>query len=567
MMENTPLFSVLTEEQRSLIADRMTLEMRRAGDLIYQAGRPATAIYLVKSGWARLITDQLAVLANLNAGSLLGDTDVIAGRNYSTSAEAASDAALWVLSAADLKAIFTEQPEIARRLKSALGLSEDQTLERHLRRLDLMANLGSDQLRDVASRLRPVRYVADQVIYLRGTEGDSLFLVDEGRVQISGPTGVLATIGPGDVFGEGAFLTSESHAADATALTDVSAWTLNRNDFDNLSLQYPRLALNLNRLMGRHLRERTLRAETPVQVVQHVQAPPSAPSVATGALMGLNRAADSATGWWGRTSTGTKVRLIVVLALLLWLIFAVPFFLLKSQLLGSAGAEPARTAASTGFRDRAVLVALAADLPVDVTPTYTPWPTETPIPTPTFTPTATPTETPIPTPTFTPTPVPTDTPIPPTRVPVRAAPVAKAAPQAVRAAAVAVAPAQQYKLLESRRMTPCENRGKHNIFIQIVDGAGNPVDGVMVVQTPADQIGNVLDKMVTGTKGPGMAEFVMWKGAQYAVYISNDGTNPTGSDIAVPLHPNFTDEASCEDGGGGNTLFHNSFKVVFQKTY
>ena len=79
MMENTPLFSVLTEEQRSLIADRMTLEMRRAGDLIYQAGRPATAIYLIKSGWARLVTDQLAVLANVSAGSLLGDADVLSG--------------------------------------------------------------------------------------------------------------------------------------------------------------------------------------------------------------------------------------------------------------------------------------------------------------------------------------------------------------------------------------------------------------------------------------------------------------------------------------------------------
>ena len=42
---------------------------------------------------------------------------------------------------------------------------------------------------------------------------------------------------------------------------------------------------------------------------------------------------------------------------------------------------------------------------------------------------------------------------------------------------------------------------------------------------------------------------------------------PTGSDVAAPLHPNFTDEAECADGGGGNTLFHNSFNVVFQKTF
>ena len=201
-----------------------------------------------------------------------------------------------------------------------------------------------------------------------------------------------------------------------------------------------------------------------------------------------------------------------------------------------------------------VLVALAADLPIDVTPTYTPWPTETPMPTATFTPTATPTETPIPTATFTPVP-PTETPVPPTAVPVRAVVRAAepvAAPRAAAAQAVAApAPSQQYKLAESRRMTPCENRGMHNIFIKVVDQAGNPVDGVTFVQTPAGQAGNVLDKMVTGTKGPGLAEFVMWHFANYDVYATNDGVNPAGGDIAQGLNSNFVDEAACADGGGG----------------
>jgi CRP-like cAMP-binding protein len=564
MMENTPLFSVLTEEQRTLIADRMVAETRRAGDLIFLQGRPATALYLIKSGWARLVTDQYAVLANLSAGSLLGDADVIAGRNYTISAEAATDLALWVLGAADLKAIFTDQPEIGRALKIALGLSDDQTAERHLRRLELMAGLTHSQLADVAGHLRPERFGAGQAIYQRGSEGDTLYLVDEGRVQLSGPTGSIATVEPSGSFGESGFLTGDAHDTDAIALTDVTVWSLCRPDFEELALHYPILALNFGRVVSRHLRESTLRGATTVQVIQ---APPPAPAAAvTGALVGLNRAADSTTSWWSRTSTGGKLRLIAVILLLIWLLGVAAPSLVISLLSGNSGATATRPAAQTGFRDRMVLVALAADLPVDVTPTYTPWPTETPMPTPTFTPTATPTETPIPTPTFTPTPVPpTDTPVPPTPVPVRA--VARAAAAVAAAPAAAPAPALQYKLIESRRLTPCENRGLHNIFVKVVDAAGNPVDGVTLVQTPADQIGNVLDKMVTGTKGPGLAEFVMWHFAEYAVYVTNDGTNPAGGDIAQKLNSNFTDEARCEDGGGGNTLFHNSFKVVFVKNF
>jgi CRP-like cAMP-binding protein len=570
MMENTPLFSVLTEEQRSLIADRMVAETRRAGDLIFQQGRPATALYLIKSGWARLVTDQYAVLANLSAGSLLGDADVILGRNYTISAEAASDLALWVLGATDLKMIFTENPAIARVLKTALGVSDDQAIERHLRRLELMAGLSHAQLSDVVGHLRPEHFSAGQTIFQRGAEGDALYLVDEGRVNLSGPTGSLATVESGGSFGEGGFLTAETHDSDAIALTDVAAWSLNRSDFEELALRHPILALNFSRVVSRHLRESTLRGATTVQVIQ---APPSAPAqtgAVTGALVGLNRAADSTTSWWGRTSTGGKLRLIAVVLLLIWLLGVAAPSLVISLLSGNGGASPTRPAAQSGFRDQMVLVALAADLPIDVTPTYTPWPTETPMPTATFTPTATPTETPIPTPTFTPVP-PTETPVPPTAAPVQAVVRAAAPVAALRAAAAeavaAPAPSQQYKLVESRRMTPCENRGMHNIFVKVVDQAGNPVDGVTFVQTPAGQVGNVLDKMVTGTKGPGLAEFVMWHFANYDVYATNDGANPAGGDIAQGLNSNFVDEAACADGGGGNTLFHNSFNVVFVKNF
>jgi hypothetical protein len=125
----------------------------------------------------------------------------------------------------------------------------------------------------------------------------------------------------------------------------------------------------------------------------------------------------------------------------------------------------------------------------------------------------------------------------------------------------------QFSLAESRRLTPCENRGMHNIFIKVVDAGGNPVDGVMLIQTPDGQPGNVIDKQVSGSKGPGLCEFVMWKGAQYEVYVTGDGANPGSTEIAQGLNSTFTDEATCDQGGGGNTLFHNSFTVTFRKNF
>lgn len=578
MMENTPLFSVLTEEQRAVIADRMVAETRRAGEIIYQQGRPAAALYLIRSGWARLLNDQFGVLSNVGAGSLLGETDMMLGRSYSMSAEAASDVALWSLRDADMKAIFEQNPAIARALKVALGVSEDQALERHLRQLELMRGLGQQELRDVAAHLRPEHFKAGQTIYRQGAEGEAVYLIDAGQVQVGGVNSVIATIAGGEVFGEGAFLTGEPRSTTATALTDVEAWSLNRADFEQLALRYPILALNLSRMVSRRLRERNLRTVAAPAVVAVAAAPAVAtppPPAVTGALTGLNRAAGPATSWWGRSSTGAKIRLVAVIVLLLWVLGAAAVAIINSLVSQTSGVSSAPMAAG-GYQERAVRVAMLADLPTDVTPTYTPWPTETPIPTPTFTPTATPTETPIPTATFTPVP-PTDTPIPPTntpvptRVPTRAVAKAAAAP-AVQAAAAAPAPAPakanvQFSLVEARRLTPCENKGNHNIFIKVVDAAGNPVDGVMVIQTPNGQPGNVIDKQVSGSKGPGMAEFLMWKLADYSVYVSTDGGNPTSTDMANGLNSGFTDEAECAPGQGGNTLFHNSFSVIFRKNF
>ncbi len=574
VLANTALFASLTDEQRALIAERMAIETRRAGDLICSHGRPARAMYVVSVGWVRLMSEQLMVLANLGPGSVLGEADVLLGRPYTITAEAATDVTLLALSTTDLAEIVHQEPEIGRQLRIAAGATDDMDKIRHLRRLSLMAGLGTEQLREVAQYLRAEKFAAGQGIYCRGTFGNALYLVDQGQVSVQRPGHPAMIVGSGDLFGLSALLPNQPHSSEVSALTDVSVWSLSRDDFEKLALRYPILALNLARLLSQRLRQ-SYEDEAVVSAIPLVATPPPAqPAVVTPAVprrvapvVAPRRQPTSvqASGWFRSLSTGAKVRFIAVVVLLVWLVgIAVPLTILN--LFGSSApapaARPAHASAQT-LQERVVRVALAADLPVNFTPTYTPWPTETPIPTPTFTPTPTPTNTPIPTPTFTPTP----TPIPPTATPVPPPPVARAVVAAAAAPTEPPKPTTQFSLIEKRRLTPCENRGKHNIFVKVVDAGGNPIDGVTLVQSPHGQPGNVLDKSVSGTKGPGLAEFTMWKGGVYAVYVSTDGANPANTEIAGDLHSAFPDEASCPDGGGGNTLYHNSFSLIFRKNF
>ena len=50
---------------------------------------------------------------------------------------------------------------------------------------------------------------------------------------------MIATIGAGESFGEGAFLTGEPRSTTAIALTDVIAWSLSRADFEQIAAALP----------------------------------------------------------------------------------------------------------------------------------------------------------------------------------------------------------------------------------------------------------------------------------------------------------------------------------------
>jgi CRP-like cAMP-binding protein len=114
------------------------------------------------------------------------------------------------------------------------------------------------------------RYVADEVIFDEGEEGQGLFLVLSGRVKITLPAHidtVLIELGPGAFFGEVALLDSSIRTAQARALEDSQIVALFRTEFysllDTHSAIASRISFQLAKVLAARLRQAVVTTARP----------------------------------------------------------------------------------------------------------------------------------------------------------------------------------------------------------------------------------------------------------------------------------------------------------------
>ncbi len=135
-----------------------------------------------------------------------------------------------------------------------------------LARIPFFAGLDAPGLERVAAGTRSRRYRRGEVIFHVGDPGDALFIIVTGQVKISVPSetgeeAILATLGPGDVFGELALLDGAPRSATATALVAMEAVVLPRDRFRDLVATEPAVRDALLASLAAELRRLTNHVE------------------------------------------------------------------------------------------------------------------------------------------------------------------------------------------------------------------------------------------------------------------------------------------------------------------
>ena len=92
------------------------------------------------------------------------------------------------------------------------------------------------------------------VIFSKGDHGSEMFGIVEGQVELRGESGVVATLGPGEVFGEMALIADDPRSATAVAVTPTKLAVINRHRFMFMVQETPMFALQMMGVMASRIR-------------------------------------------------------------------------------------------------------------------------------------------------------------------------------------------------------------------------------------------------------------------------------------------------------------------------
>ena len=129
----------------------------------------------------------------------------------------------------------------------------------HLRKAFLFQGLPDDVLAALAQKLTRQKLAKGQVLFRRGDQGDSLFIIDEGRIKIvredaQGGELVLNYCEPGEAIGEMSLFDKEPRSAGVVAVTDSEVLELKRDAFFDLVNSRPDVSLVLLQSLSSRLR-------------------------------------------------------------------------------------------------------------------------------------------------------------------------------------------------------------------------------------------------------------------------------------------------------------------------
>lgn len=126
--------------------------------------------------------------------------------------------------------------------------------------IPLFSELDATEREELRRLLQPRNFDSQQAVFWIGEAGDDFYIIEDGHVVIcypdeNGREVTLATLGPGQFFGELSLLDGGRRTATARANMQLKLLSLNRETFHRFLKQHPSAAVHVLTELGRRQRD------------------------------------------------------------------------------------------------------------------------------------------------------------------------------------------------------------------------------------------------------------------------------------------------------------------------
>ena len=201
--------------RQTLSAGRV--EKHGRGAVIIQQGDAGHTCYVVRSGECDVVVEDASgektQVGLLRAGALFGEVALLEESPRMASVKARGEVEVVAMDRATFLALVEsggwDRADVMDRVR----------MHAFLKKLDLFRGLSPENMATVIGSLSVVRADKDQVLVREGEEGDTMFIIFTGRVEVlKEGMGRVAELGEGNYFGEIAVVTGRARTATCRCL-------------------------------------------------------------------------------------------------------------------------------------------------------------------------------------------------------------------------------------------------------------------------------------------------------------------------------------------------------------
>lgn len=241
-LRGTPLLGSLREETFVRLIDEVTLRELSAGEVLFEAGSMANAMYVVVEGRVAAMTPGPLEfeLASMGEGDFFGEIGLLADQPRQATIVAREDTRLLEFDRALVARLSETEPEMVRVL---LRFVRERLVASLVATNPLFSALSQDEASQLTEKFQFLE-VAPGIRLIeqdRPSSGVFIFLTGGAIVEQSadGSSKRLGIVGPGDIVGELSLLNRKPAMADVTIEQKSYVLKLPASDFTSTVMMHP----------------------------------------------------------------------------------------------------------------------------------------------------------------------------------------------------------------------------------------------------------------------------------------------------------------------------------------